>query len=304
MAASTGGAAPRRTLAAQEEGPMDIRPSPIAGRWYPADASRLAQSIDGYLEAAQVTAPPGDIVGVIVPHAGHLYSGPVAAYAYQAVRRLPVEVVAIFCPSHFHADGALLTTRHAAYSTPLGTVPVDRGALEALEAELKHEPGGEPLLVELRRDREHAIEIQLPFLQRVLEPGFQLIPVMLREQTAPLAQALGEALARQVKGRRALVVGSSDLSHYYPQPVAHKLDTEMLRQVENFDPEGVLKTEAEGRGFACGHGAIAAALWAMRALGANRARVVRYATSGDVTGDASEVVGYGAAVVWKESAAA
>ena len=164
---------------------MDIRPSPIAGRWYPADASRLAQSIDGYLEAAQVEAPPGAILGVIVPHAGHLYSGPVAAYAYQALRGLPAEVVAVLCPSHFHADGALLTTRHAAYSTPLGTVPVDRGALEALAAELKSGPGGEPLLVELGRDREHAIEIQLPFLQRVLPPGFQLIPVMLRDQTPP-----------------------------------------------------------------------------------------------------------------------
>ena len=279
---------------------MDIRPSPIAGRWYPADASRLTQSIDGYLDAAQVEAPPGAIMGVIVPHAGHLYSGPVAAYAYQALRNLPVEVVAVLCPSHFHADGALLTTRHAAYSTPLGAVPVDRTALEALAAELKPGPGGEPLLVELGRDREHAIEIQLPFLQRVLPPGFQLIPVMLRDQTPPVAQALGEALARRLEGRRALVVGSSDLSHYYPRPVAHQLDTEMLRQVENFDPEGVLRAEAEGRGMACGHGAIAAALWAMRALGANHCRVVRYATSGDVTGDNSEVVGYGAAVVWKE----
>lgn len=280
---------------------MDIRPSPIAGRWYPGDASRLAQSIDGYLEAAEVETPPGEVVGIVVPHAGHLYSGPVAAYAYQAVRRQPVKVVAILCPSHFHADGALITTSHEAYSTPLGIVPVDQGAVEALAAELEaSSSAGEPWLVEIGGDREHAIEIQLPFLQRVLPPGFQLIPVMLRDQTAVVARALGQALAKVVGERRTLVVGSSDLSHYYPQAVARKLDTEMLRQVENFDPDGVLAAEAEGRGLACGSGAIAAALWAMRALGATRSKVVRYATSGDVTGDGSEVVGYGAAVVWKE----
>jgi AmmeMemoRadiSam system protein B len=280
---------------------MDIRPSPIAGRWYPGDAARLSASIDGYLAAAKMEPPPGEIVGVVAPHAGHMYSGPVAAYAFEAVRNLPVETVAILCPSHHHADGPLMTTSHEAYGTPLGAVPVDRGAIGRLQAEVAEALGraGKPVLVEIRRDQEHAIEIQLPFLQRVLRPGFRLIPVMLRDQSAAVSRALGQALAKVVQGQQALIVGSSDLSHYYPLSSAQELDAEMLRQVDNFDPDGVLAAEAEGRGLACGHGAIAAALWATRALGATHAKVVKYATSGDVTGDSSEVVGYGAAIIWK-----
>lgn len=280
---------------------MDIRPSPIAGRWYSADPERLAHTIDAYLDAAEVTAPPGEIVGVIVPHAGHIYSGPVAAYAFRLLRQLPVEVVVILSPSHFHADGPLMTSSHDAYSTPLGVVEIDRPALGALQTALGAVFGraGTELLVEIRRDREHAIEIQLPFLQRVLPPGFRLIPVMMRDQSARLALALGQAVARVVQGRRALIVGSSDLSHYYPQAVAEKLDAEMLRQLGGFDPEGVLAAEAEGRGMACGHGALAAALWAMRDLGATQSQVVKYATSGAVSGDLESVVGYGAVVIWK-----
>ncbi len=284
---------------------MDVRPSPLAGRWYPGDAARLTQSIDAYLQAASEAPPPGEIVGLIVPHAGHIYSGPVAAHAFAAVRGRAADLVAIVCPSHFHADGPLLTTRHEAYSTPLGVTPVDRPAVAGLRAALAaalRQPG-EELLVELTRDREHAIEIQLPFLQRVLPPGFSLLPVMLRDQSPDITRALSTALAQVLQGRRALVIGSSDLSHYYPQALAQELDEEMLRQVDNFDPDGVLATEAGGRGQACGYGAIAATLWAARALGANHARVVHYATSGAVTGDGSEVVGYGAAVIWKEPAA-
>ncbi len=283
---------------------MDIRPSPIAGRWYSSDAQRLAQAIDTYLGAAEVTAPPGEIVGVISPHAGHIYSGPVAAYAFQLVRQLPIQVVVILSPSHFHADGPLMTSSHEAFDTPLGVVEIDRAAVRALQAALGAAFGrsGTDLLVGIRRDREHAIEIQLPFLQRVLPEGFRLIPIMMRDQSARLSLALGQAVARVVEGRRALIVGSTDLSHYYPQPVAEKYDGEMLRAVGEFDPEGVLRAEAEGRGMACGHGALAAALWAARELGATHSQVVRYATSGAVSGDLESVVGYGAAVIWKSPA--
>jgi MEMO1 family protein len=280
---------------------MDIRPSPIAGRWYSADAARLAETIDTYLSAAETEAPPGEIVGVIAPHAGHMYSGPVAAHAFRLVRPLPVDVVVILSPSHFHADGALMTSSHDAYSTPLGVVEIDRAAVGALRVALgaAFNRAGPELLVEIRRDREHAIEIQLPFLQRVLPQGFLLIPVMMRDQSARLASALGQAVARVVQGRRALIVGSSDLSHYYPELVAEKLDAEMLHALGEFDPEGVLAAEAEGRGMACGHGALAAALWASRELGATRSQIVKYATSGAVSGDLESVVGYGAAVLWK-----
>ncbi|MGH2522225.1 MAG: AmmeMemoRadiSam system protein B [Anaerolineales bacterium] len=299
---------------------MDLRPSPIAGRWYPSQAPALAAAVDQYLSAAQVDLPAGEVVGLLAPHAGHVYSGPVAAYAFRAVRNLPVDVVAILCPSHFHDDAPLLTSGHAAYATPLGEIEIDREAIDRLREEIIHNlqeqataalPGSaaeitlaqiqkEGLLVEIRRDREHAIEIELPFLQRTLAPGFTLIPIMLREQSGPIAHALGLALAKVLHGRRALVIASSDLSHYYPAPIAKRLDAEMLRHVDAFDPAGVLAAQAAEQGLACGYGAIAATLWATRELGATQARVLKHATSGDVSGDDDQVVGYGAAVIWKE----
>jgi AmmeMemoRadiSam system protein B len=283
---------------------MDLRPSPIAGQWYSGQAASLTRIVDGYLEAAKadLRAPPGEIVGMIAPHAGHRYSGPVAAYAFEAVRGLSVDTVVIMCPSHFHDDGLLVTSQHEAYTTPLGTVPVDQEAIHRLRADLAAalNVSGDLALAAIRHDREHAVEIELPFLQRVLAEGWKLIPLMLREQSPGVARALGMALANLLRGRRALVVGSSDLSHYYPHEIAKKLDAVMLKQIDAFDPDGVLAAEAEGRGFACGHGAIAAALWAARELGANRARVLKHATSGDVSGDYAQVVGYGAAVIWKE----
>jgi hypothetical protein len=120
---------------------------------------------------------------------------------------------------------------------------------------------------------------------------------MLRDQSEGTARSLGEALAESLRGQKALIVGSSDLSHFYPQKVAEQLDAEMLRRVEAFDPHAVLTAESEGVGFACGRGAVAATLWAARALGADTVQVVDYATSGDVTHDFDSVVGYGAAVI-------
>jgi hypothetical protein len=242
--------------------------------------------------------PAARIVGLLVPHAGIIYSGPVAAYAFQRVRGLAVEVVAILCPSHFHDDGPLLTSAHAAYETPLGVVPVDQAAVGQVRAALAEALGlpANLALAAIRHDREHAIEIELPFLQQVLAPGFSLLPLMLRDQTAPVARAAAEALAGVLAGRRSLVIASSDLSHYHPQPVALRLDQELLRPVEAFDPAGVLAVHEAGRGFACGVGALTGALWAARALGASTVRVVRHATSGDVSGDYDAVVGYAAAV--------
>jgi AmmeMemoRadiSam system protein B len=248
--------------------------------------------------AAPVTSPaPGcAVVGLLAPHAGHLYSGAVAAHAFRAVQGLAVDLVVLAGPSHFHADGPLLTSGHSHYVTPLGAVPVDRAATEALGAALAL-TGRE--MVPLRRDREHALEIELPFLQRTLAPGFAILPLMLRDQSPAQAQALGAAVAQVVRGRRALLVASSDLSHFYPQATADHMDAVMLDAVAAFDPAGVLAANADGRGQACGVGALAAMLWAAQALGATAVRVVAHATSGAVSGDYAEVVGYGAAVMWK-----
>ncbi len=281
---------------------LDARPSPIAGRWYPGRADQLAREVDAHLAAAADPGPGGLPIALVAPHAGLPYSGPVAAHAFRALAGRSLDVAAILCPSHFHADGAVLTSGHAAYETPLGVVPVDRAAIDRLRIELAGLLAAPPeqTLVAIRHDREHAIEMELPFLQRTLAPGFGLLPIMVRDQSGGVARALGQALARVLAGRRALLIASTDLSHFYPQAVAQQLDAEMLRQIEAFDPAGVLQAEADGRGLACGHGGVAAVLWAARALGATRVHVVRHATSGDVTGDFSQVVGYGAAIIWKD----
>ena len=278
---------------------MDVRPSPIAGQWYTNDPRRLAESIDRYISQAELPALDGEVVGVMSPHAGHRYSGPVAGYAFAAIRGLQPEVVAVVSPMHYPYPQALLTTAHAAYETPLGVIPVDEQALDTLDDRVQHALGFG--LARVRRDPEHSLEIELPFLQRALTGEFKLLPLMVRDQSPYVAQAVGKALAQVLHGRRALLVASTDLSHFYPQKVAEELDAEVLRCVAAFDPAGVLEAEEQGKGFACGRGALAVVLWAARELGADRVKVLYHATSGDVTGDLSEVVGYGAAVILRSN---
>jgi AmmeMemoRadiSam system protein B len=277
----------------------DIRPSPIAGQWYPGDPRRLAESVDGYLDAAQLPELAGEVVAVIAPHAGHRYSGPVAGYAFAALRGLQPELVVVVSPMHYPYMPALLTTAHSAYETPLGVIQVDTQALHVLDDNLEQALGLR--LAPVRSDPEHSLEIELPFLQRALADEFRLLPVMVRDQSERVTHALGFALAQTLRGRRALLVASTDLSHFYPQAVAETLDAEVLRCVAAFDPQGVLEAEEQGLGFACGRGALAAVLWAAKAMGADTVKVLNHATSGDVTGDLTQVVGYGAAVILRST---
>ncbi len=274
---------------------LDIRPSPIAGQWYPADPRRLAQSVDEYLRAGETQEIKGQIVAIMVPHAGHRYSGAVAGYAFATLRGLEPEVVAVVSPMHHAYLETLLTTAHQAYATPLGHVPVDGDSLKTVERYLEAQLGIS--LARVPNDPEHSLEIELPFLQRVLKKPFNLLPLMVREHDPRLVRMLGSALAQALQGRKALLVASTDLSHFYPQKVANQLDTEVLRRVEALDPLGVLQVEKEGKGYACGRAALAAVLWAALEMGADEARAIYHATSGDVTGDYDQVVGYGAAVI-------
>jgi MEMO1 family protein len=273
---------------------MKVRPSPIAGQWYPGDPHRLATQVDQYIQSAASAELSGEVVAIMAPHAGHRYSGPVAGYSFSAIRGLSPEIVAVISPMHYPYTEPLLTTAHLAYTTPLGDIPVDQDALQALDGALQTELGFG--LARVANDPEHSLEIELPFIQRALPGPLQLLPVMVRDQSERVAQALGKALAKVLAGRKALLVASTDLSHFYPERIANKLDNELLSQVQAFDPAGVLRAEEIGTGFACGKGALAAVMWAALELGANRAQVLHYATSGDVTGDHSQVVGYGAAV--------
>jgi AmmeMemoRadiSam system protein B len=270
---------------------LDVRPSPIAGQWYSSAPDRLREQVQSLLDAAEVEPLDGHLVALVAPHAGHRYSGGVAAHAYRLVQDAGYDVVAIVAPNHRITDySPYLTTSHAAYWTPLGEVPLALELVAALDARLG--------LRRVQRDAEHSLEIQLPFLQVALPDGFQLLPVMLNEQSRETCYALGEALADLLAGRNALLVASTDLSHFYDAETAARLDGTVTEQIAAFDPAGLLDVLDSGKGQACGGGPTAAVMLAARAVGANRARMLRYATSGDVTGDYHSVVGYAAAALY------
>lgn len=251
--------------------------------------------IDTYLAEIPTQSAAGRVYGVIAPHAGHIYSGSIAARAFCQFRGLTPTVVAVLAPLHQPHTGQLFTSGHSAYATPLGTIPIAAETLQLLDDELKTH---DLHLQRLRNDHEHAVEIELPFLQRVLKQPFQLLPIMIGEQTIPVCRALGSSLGKILRDTNALLVGSSDLSHFYPASTAQMYDNEMLARIEAFDAEGVIQAEEKGLGYACGRGAVAASLWAARDLGANNVQLLGYAHSGQVSGDISSVVGYGAAVIY------
>jgi AmmeMemoRadiSam system protein B len=279
---------------------LDVRPSPIAGTWYEADPTILARIVDGYLDDAQLPELDGEVIAVIAPHAGHQYSGAVAGYAFGTLRGLSPELVAVIAPMHHPYAQPLITSAHDAYSTPLGDVLIDKDAVSELDESLKSELGFG--LSPISNDPEHSLEIELPFLQRALKSGWsewKLLPVMVRAQEPRVSEGLGKALARVLANKNFALVASTDLSHFYNQKTALNYDRAMLDQIESFSPEGAFDLERARKGFACGLGAFTAVLWASRQLGADKVKVLRHATSGDVTGDYSSVVGYGAAVILK-----
>ncbi len=277
----------------------DLRPSPIAGTWYPGDADRLAQQVDRYLAEAQLPELRGEVIAVIAPHAGHIYSGRTAGYAFRSVLGQKFSRAAVISPLHGYHPAAFLTTLHKGYQTPLGPVWVDRDGLADLQREM--EARGLVGLNGVARDGEHSLEIELPFLQRAIGPDFQLLPVMVRSHHPDELRRFGEALGATLARRPALLVASTDLSHFYPRELANRLDETILHKIGAFDPLEVLRADEEGSGQACGVGAVAAVLWAAQALGANAVQILHHSTSADQTGDASSVVGYGAAVILKQT---
>ena len=173
---------------------LGARPSPIAGRWYPDNPQDLAESVDDYIHKARLPEIPGDIIAVVAPHAGYLYSGPVAGHAFAAVRGLQPELVAVVSPMHYPYTDPVLTSAHSAYATPLGEIRIDQMALQDLDNHLKHDHY-EPIS-RVGRDPEHSLEIELPFLQRALSAKFTLLPLMVRELNPKYLQNLGKNLAR------------------------------------------------------------------------------------------------------------
>jgi AmmeMemoRadiSam system protein B len=264
-----------------------VRRAAVAGSWYPGTAAAVATEVEAYLEATGDVRVPGRLVALLSPHAGLRYSGPVAAYGYSLLRGRPAASVVLVGPSHRARFEGVALWPTGAFETPLGRAPVDETVARAL---LDASPTIRALPE--AHEEEHSLEMQLPFLQHLL-PGLRVVPLLMGTQSREEVDALAEALGRVLPGREALIVASSDLSHYEPEPVAHELDAVVVGHVERFDPEGLMRRLDASRGHACGGGPLVAVMKAARSLGADRATLLRYATSGDVgEKDKSRVVGY------------
>ncbi len=274
---------------------MPIRPTAVAGTWYPSSPGALTREVDTYLTAAS-EGPSGDVCAVIAPHAGIMFSGPVGVYAYKVAARGTYDVAVLVGPSHFMAFDGVAIYPDGAFACPLGPATIDEEVARAI--------GRAPDVRALpsAHAREHSLEMQLPFLKRVL-PDIPIVPLLMGMQRRDAIDRLAEALVSGVKGRRPLLIASTDLSHYFDATTAKRLDGEVSACVADFDADRLLAVferypeDERGRHVGCGIGPAIAVMKAARALGARDARVLKYAHSGDVSGDDSGVVGYLAAAI-------
>ena len=267
-----------------------VRRSVIAGSWYPGTAGELRDTLRGFLENVEEQRLPGELVGLIAPHAGYVYSGQVAAYAYKQLENSGYDRVVVVSPVHRMFVGQFAMTSADYYETPLGTVTVDTEAVVALGRSIH--------IQRVTRDEEHSLEIQIPFLQHMLG-DFRLTPIMMGDQGWDASQQLAESLADWIGTQRVLLVASSDLSHFHDYRTAVDLDSSVSERIEAYDPKGLSAALDSRRTEACGGGPIVATMLASQALGADAATVLKYANSGDVTGDRSSVVGYLSAAIHK-----
>jgi MEMO1 family protein len=264
-----------------------VRESAVAGTFYPASAAVLARDVDAYLASA--TRPRAPAIGVVAPHAGYVYSGAIAGTVYGQVD-VPARVI-VLGPNHTglgRARAALFP--EGAWRTPLGDVPIDAGAHGALAAAqgVEEDP--------LAHLREHALEVQVPFLRRA-RADVSIAALCLAHLAYAECEALGQAVAHAAAGAGALVVASSDMSHYVSAEEARAADHRAIERILALDPAGLYEVVHREGISMCGIIPATVMLVAARALGATRAELVRYGSSGDVTGDHRRVVGYAGIVV-------
>jgi MEMO1 family protein len=269
-----------------------VRKPVIAGTWYPDDPEVLREELTGFLEEASV----GDIsrkpAAIISPHAGYTYSGQVAAYAYKALAGHAYSTVVVISPSHRAYFPYVSVWPKGSFSTPLGSIEVDEPLCEKLL-------GASAIFTDNTRphDSEHALEIQLPFLQTVLPP-FRLCPLIMGQQDLELCRELSNALRVSIDNPEdVLIVASSDLSHFHPARTAEAMDARVAKNIEQMSVQSLENDLKESESEACGGGPIMTALSYAKALGRTEARILKYAHSGHITGDNTSVVGYLSAVI-------
>jgi hypothetical protein len=276
--------------------PQKVRKAAVAGTFYPAESKELEQMMDDML--AKATPPPddGEIIAAVAPHAGYPYSGPVAAWTYAALKGHKYSRVVVIAPSHYVGFDFTSIYDGDAYSSPLGLVPVDKEfarRLAKMSSTIQLSDKGHQFTQDAP---EHSVEVELPWLQKVLG-NFELVPIVMGDQSYENSRALGVALAKMLRNQHdTLVLASSDLSHYHTYDSAETIDHKTLHALEAWD---YLSMSRNFQGpnpvwEACGGGPIVAAMIYAERMGANKAEVLHYANTGDVTGDHSRVVGYSA----------
>jgi len=269
------------------------RPPAVAGMFYPDDPTELKQQIDFYLNNLEKKPIIGELMAIVVPHAGYMYSGQVAAAAYIHLLDQEFDYVVVIAPSHREYFKGISVLPALGYSTPLRDVKIATSYCERLI-----EQNDNIIASWEGHNEEHALEVQLPFIQRVLG-DFELIPIIMGDQNFDNCILLGEALVKVFRHQKTLIVASSDLSHYYPALDAEIKDKKVVKRINAFDYEGLWDDIESQSSEACGAGPIVAAMYTAKKRGANKSEVLLYQHSGNITGDHSAVVGYLSAAIHK-----
>ncbi|MBN3037806.1 MAG: AmmeMemoRadiSam system protein B [Candidatus Omnitrophica bacterium] len=272
--------------------------APVAsGTYYPASPKILSERIKQFLEWAEVKKADKRILALIAPHAGYDYSGGVAAHAYKLIKAQPISTVIVIGPSHYVRFEGFSVYSTGNWQTPLGNVPIDTEIAQAL---IEYDP--KILFYEPAFEKEHSLEVQIPFLQMVLD-DFKIVPIATGNLSYENCQLLSEALLTATKDRDdILIVASTDLSHYHPYLKANEIDGFTIDGLKKFDPQSLYYKFITEECQACGVTGVIATLLYAKAKGIADVEILKYANSGDVTGDKSRVVGYLSAAIYANPA--
>jgi len=268
-----------------------VREPSVAGMFYPASPEKLKDEIRLMLDLTKSVDVFNNAIGIVSPHAGYLYSGKTAAYAFNSITEKDFNTVIIISPSHREYFPGISIYCGDAYKTPLGVVELNKPMIARLVADQKYIFEGTN-----GHKSEHAVEVQIPFLQ-MIKNDFTIIPIVMGDQRKMMIDGLAEKLA-EVANEKTLIVASSDLSHFYSKDKADELDSLVEKRVSDFDFDSLQADLETGKCEACGGGPIVAMMKAAELIQKNKSKVLARTNSGDVTGDYSEVVGYLSAVIY------
>ena len=276
---------------------MQVRTPAVAGMFYPSETQELKNLVHScFLHPfGPGKMPPNDdkkkIYGVICPHAGYVYSGPIACHSLYAISSTPIELFIILGPNHWGIGCNVASMKDCSWETPIGKVEVDSESVKELS--------GISEILELdffSHTKEHSLEVQIPIIQEVFQTGCKILPIALIDQSKNTAIELGRCIAKISKNKNSMIIGSSDFTHYEPNDFAHKQDKALIEPILKLDLDSFYEILEEKKVTACGYGAMATTMVACKELGATRGELLKYATSGDVSGDKSSVVGYGSII--------